>query len=264
MDRLAPMPGLKTRLPGTFRRWLPVAVLALLIVTVYGFGLHRHLSLESLAQHRGLLRSFVDQHIAAAILLYVAVYVALVALSIPGAAVMSIAGGFLFGWMISVPATVTAAVAGSVIVFQIVKTTAGAALAERAGSVAHRLSCGFADNAFSYLLFLRLAPVFPFFMVNAIAGLSRVPLRTFVTATAIGIIPASFAFALVGAGLDNVITARMAAHHACVAANTAADCSFGLEVSDLVTPQLVIAFTALGVIALIPVIVKHVRRQKQA
>jgi uncharacterized membrane protein YdjX (TVP38/TMEM64 family) len=189
--------------------------------------------------------------------------VALVALSVPGAAVMSIAGGFLFGWMLSVPTTVTAAVLGSIIVFQIVKTTAGAALAERAGSVADRLCCGFAKNAFSYLLFLRLAPVFPFFMVNAIAGLSRVPLRTFVAATAIGIIPASFAFALVGAGLDDIIAEKGAAYQSCIAVKAAADCAFGLTVRDLVTPQLMIAFAALGVIALIPVAVKHLQRRRR-
>ena len=81
-----------------------------------------------------------------------------------------------------------------------------------------RLSRGFAENAFSLLLFLRLTPVFPFWAVNAVAGLCRIPLRTFIAATALGIIPASFAFALVGSGLDRVIDAQLAAHRACVAA----------------------------------------------
>jgi hypothetical protein len=83
---------------------------------------------------------------------------------------MSIAGGFLFGWAVSAPVTVFAAVAGAAAVFQIVKTSLGAALAERAGPFLQRLSRGFAENAFSLLLFLRLTPVFPFFMVNAVAG----------------------------------------------------------------------------------------------
>ncbi len=258
------MPGLKSRLHASFRQWLPALALLVLIALAYGLKLHHHLSLEGLAQHRDFLRGFVDRNLLAALLLYIALYVALVALSVPGAAVMSIAGGFLFGWTLSVPATMIAAVLGSVIVYHIVKATAGAAIAERAGSVACRLSTRFAENGFSYLLFLRLAPVFPFFMVNAIAGLCRVPLRIFVAATALGIIPASLAFALIGSGLDDVIARKSAAYHVCAAARDAANCSFGMELGDIVTPQLLIAFTALGVIALIPVIVKHVRRQTQA
>ena len=103
-------------------------------------------------------------------------YVAVVALSIPAAAAMSLAGGFLFGWMASAPVTVLAATAGAAIVFEIVKTSFGAALAERSGPFLQRLSRGFAENAFSLLLFLRLTPVFPFWAVNAVAGLSRMPL----------------------------------------------------------------------------------------
>ena len=114
--------------------------------------------------------------------------------------------------MLSVPITIVSAVIGSVIVFQIVKTSFGAALAEKAGPLVQRLSRGFAENAFSLLLFLRLAPVFPFCAVNAVAGLCRVPLRSFIAATIIGIIPASIAFALIGSGLDGVIDVQMASY----------------------------------------------------
>lgn len=247
---------------GALRRWLPAAALVAVAVAAFGSGLHHHISLEALALNRDALRTFVDQHLALAVLLYMGLYIALVALSIPGAAVMSIAGGFLFGWALSVPATLTAAVVGSVIVFHIVKTTAGAALAEHAGPAVKKLSAGFAENAFYYLLFLRLAPVFPFVIVNAVAGLSRVPIKTFVVATAIGIVPASFAFALLGASLDGIIATELAKYESCAGLKGAENCHLTLSLSALVTPQLLAAFAVLGVIALVPVALRHLKGAK--
>ncbi len=260
-DHASIMPGQTSHAARTLRQWLPALALVGLIGLAYGFGLHRHVSLSALAEHREQLRLFVGGNLALAIAIFMAAYVAIVALSIPGAAVMSIAGGFLFGWLVSVPVTIVAAVIGAVIVFQIVKTSLGAALAERAGPLVQRVSRGFAENAFSYLLFLRLAPVFPFFMVNAVAGICRVPLRTFIIATAIGIIPGSLAFALLGAGLDSVIDTQRAAFEACVTQNGPENCSFSLEVSSLVTRELLLAFGGLGLVALIPVALKYFRRQ---
>jgi uncharacterized membrane protein YdjX (TVP38/TMEM64 family) len=234
------------------RRWLPALALLLLIAGGYALGLNRHLSLTALAENRDSLRQWVDANLALALTAYALLYFAVVALSIPGAAIMSISGGFLFGWAISAPVTVVAAAAGAAAVFQIVKTSFGAALAEKAGPFLQRLSRGFAENAFSLLLFLRLTPVFPFWAVNAVAGLCRIPLRTFVLATAIGIIPASVAFALVGSGLDRVIDAQRAAYAACIAAKGAENCSFTIEASALLSPELGLGLTGLGIVALIP------------
>lgn len=243
--------------PGTSPgRWLPAAALILLAALGYGLGLHRYLSFATLAEHRDALRAWVDGHLLLALAGYMLLYVAVVALSIPGAAVMSLAGGFLFGWMLSAPATVIAAVAGAAIVFEIVKTSFGAALAQRSGPFLQKLSRGFAENAFSLLLFLRLTPVFPFWAVNAVAGLSRIPLSTFVVATAIGIIPASIAFALIGAGLDDVIDDQLMAHQVCAAQNGAENCSITLNPAALVSPALLWGLTALGVVALIPVVLR--------
>jgi uncharacterized membrane protein YdjX (TVP38/TMEM64 family) len=238
---------------GKLHRWLPAVVLLLLIGAGYAAGLHRHLSLTALAENRDMLRLWVDGNLGLALAAFMLLYVAIVALSIPVAGIMSIAGGFLFGWVISAPATVVAAVTGAAAVFQIVKTSFGAALAERAGPLVQRLSRGFAENAFSLLLFLRLTPVFPFWAVNAVAGLCRIPLRTFIAATALGIIPASVAFALVGAGLDRVIDTQLATHKACVASQGPENCSFSIEASSLLTPELWLGLTALGIVALIPV-----------
>lgn len=247
IDKATPQPFL-----GAYRRWLPVLVLLVLAGVGYGLGLHRHLTLTALAENRNLLRQWVEAHFVLALACYAAAYVVVVALSIPGASAMSLGGGFLFGWAVSTPVTVLAATAGAAIVFEIVKTSLGAALAERSGPFVQRLARGFADNAFSVLLFLRFTPVFPFWVVNAVAGLCRIPLRTFVLATIIGIIPASFAFALVGSGLDRVIDAQVASYRACVAAQGAQNCSFSIKASSLFSPELAWGLTALGIVSLIP------------
>jgi uncharacterized membrane protein YdjX (TVP38/TMEM64 family) len=235
-----------------FGRWLPLALLLALAGLGYGLGLHHYLTLETLAANREALHGWIGGHLGLGLAAYMLLYVVVVALSIPGATVMSIAGGFLFGWALSIPATLIAAVAGAVIVFEIVKTSFGAALAERAGPLMQRLSWGFSANAFSLLLFLRLTPVFPFWAVNAVAGLCRIPLRSFIAATALGIIPGCIAFALVGAGLDAVIDQQLAAHAACTSHRKDASCSFDLTASSLLSPELGLGLTALGLVALIP------------
>lgn len=262
MDVSAGMSAPPTQIRNVIRRWLPVTILVMLIALAYALGLHRQISLAAIVENREALHGFVEDRLVLAILIYMVIYIAVVALSVPGAAVLSITGGFLFGWTISVPVAVLSAVIGSIIVFQIVKTSLGATLAERAGPLVKKVSDGFAADAFSYLLFLRLVPAFPFFMVNAVAGLCRVSQRTFIIATAIGIIPGAIAFALLGSGLDGVIDAQTAAYQACVAENGAENCSFDLNVSSLVTNELLFAFAGLGVIALLPLVLKRWRRVK--
>ncbi len=242
--------------PSAAKRWLPLAVLAALIALGYGFGLQHYLTLQSIAEHQGLLENFVSQHLLAALLIYVAVYVLVVALSLPGAGVLSILGGFVFGWLISAPITVVAATIGAIIVFKIVQTSLGATIAERAGPFVQKLSAGFAEDGLNYLLFLRLVPAFPFFAVNAVAGLSKMNLRTFLIGTFIGIIPGSFAFAWLGRGLGSVIDAQRKIHDSCVAQSGLANCPFEIKLSSLVTRELILAFVILGAVALIPVALK--------
>jgi uncharacterized membrane protein YdjX (TVP38/TMEM64 family) len=251
--------GLFASPASAWRRLWPVALLALAIVLIYATGLHSYLSLESAAQHRDMLKAFVATHLIAALLIYAVVYVASVALSLPGAAFLSVVGGFLFGWMVSAPVSIVAATIGAAIVFEIVKTSFGAAIAENAGPAARKLAKGFADNAFSYLLFLRLTPVFPFFAINAVAGLANVKRSTFLLATAIGIVPGGIAFAYLGEGFDSVIDAQRAAYIACVAHSGAANCTYSIDASALVTRELLIAFTALGLVALIPAVLRKFR-----
>jgi uncharacterized membrane protein YdjX (TVP38/TMEM64 family) len=188
-----------------------------------------------------------------------AIYVAVVALSLPGALIMTLSGGLLFGWQLGVPATVVSATIGACLVFLIVRTSFGSSLADKAGPFVARLRDGFRANALSYLLFLRLVPLFPFFIVNIVPALLGVSLRTFAIGTLVGIVPGSLAYTLVGAGLGSVVEAQNAIHKSCLAGNPvnpADACPYTIDYTALVTPELIYAGIALGVVALIPVVLK--------
>ncbi|MCA3555619.1 VTT domain-containing protein [Aestuariivirga sp.] len=255
-SRPQPDDSLPTPAPARVRRWLPVAVLLCLVTLVFGLGVQNQLSLAALIEHRDAIRSWVDGHFALALAAFGLLYVTVVALSLPAAAAMSLTGGFLFGWAVSAPIATLAATAGAAIVFEIVKTSFGAVLAERSGPFLTRLSRGFAENGFSLLLFLRLTPVFPFWAVNAVAGLSRMPLSTFLAATAIGIIPGAIAFALVGSGLDTLVDDQALAFKVCAAQNGAENCQVSLSPVALISPELLWGLAGLGIIALAPMLVK--------
>jgi uncharacterized membrane protein YdjX (TVP38/TMEM64 family) len=235
-------------------RWAPLAILASAIVAAYYFNLNAYVSLDYLVGKRSLLQDFVASHLLGAVLIYAVVYIVIVALSLPGAGILSILGGFIFGWMLSAPVTVVAATIGAVVVFQVVKSSLGESLAKRASGFVATLSHGFARNAFSYLLFLRLVPAFPFFAVNAVAGLARVNLRTFTLATLLGIIPGAYVFAWVGRGLGSIIDAQMAKHELCVLKDGLNNCHYQFSIYALITPQIILALTALGILALLPVL----------
>ena len=238
------------------KRWLPLVLLICAVAASYALGLENYFTLQSIAEHQNQLNTFVADYAFAAIAIYFVIYVLVVALSLPGAALLSIFGGFIFGWVLSAPLTIIAATIGAIAVFKIVQTSLGSAISEKAGPFVQRLSHGFEKDAFNYLLFLRLLPAFPFFAVNAVAGLTRMPLRTFISATLIGIIPGSFAFAWLGRGLGSIIDAQTAAHVACAAEKGALACPYTFAASSLITPQILWALLGLGIVSLLPVALK--------
>lgn len=254
--------GAMTQSIAYLKRWLPLSILVVLIAVAYGLGLQKYLTLQTLVENRVMLAGYVSSHLLLALFIYALIYIGVVSLSLPVAAPLSIVGGFIFGWALSTPVTTLAATIGAVIVFQIVKTSIGATLAEKAGPFVKKLSDGFSADAFSYLLFLRLVPAFPFFIVNAVAGVCRIDFRTFTMATFLGIIPGSFAFAWLGGGLGSAIDAQNTFHTLCVLKDGFNNCPYQLSFTSLITPQLLIAFAALGVIALVPVAVKKWKSKK--
>jgi uncharacterized membrane protein YdjX (TVP38/TMEM64 family) len=244
-----------------WRRFLPLVVIVVLMVLIFATGLHRQLSLETLVRHRAALDSFVSEHLLSALMAYAAIYIATVALSLPGAVFLTIAGGVLFGAILGGSVTVIGATIGATIIFLIAKSAFGEHLVRRAGPLAAKLADGFRADAFNYLLFLRLVPLFPFWLVNLAPALFGVRLATFVIATALGIIPGTFAFAFVGAGLDSVIAAQGKSYMECEKSGRA-DCRIDFDIGSALTPELLAAFVALGVVALIPVVVKRLRARR--
>lgn len=252
---------------GWAKRIVPLAVLAAIAALVISQGWHTYLTLEQLSANRDVLKSYIAGNFWTALLAYMAIYVVVVALSLPGGVILTLAGGFLFGWVVGGLATVLAATVGATVIFLIAKTSLGEPLAARAGPWIGKLRAGFQDNALSYLLFLRLVPVFPFWLVNLAPALLGVGLPTYLLGTFFGIIPGTFVFAYAGVGLDSVIEAQRESYNACLVQQQAQGgqaCEFSLDPSAIVTPELLIAFAALGVVALIPVVLKKFRKEPPA
>jgi uncharacterized membrane protein YdjX (TVP38/TMEM64 family) len=244
------------------RRLAPLIVVVLLAAAAY-IAIGRGISLEELVRHRGTIGAFVSAHRLLAVLAYIALYITAVALSLPGGIFLTVAGGFLFGLAVGASAAVIGATLGATIIFLVARTALGEPLLRRAGPRATQLAQGFRDDAFSYLLFLRLVPAFPFFLVNLVPAFAGVRLGPFVAATALGIIPGAVVYALAGTGLDSVIAAQQAANRDCLAAGRA-DCHFIFDPKDVLTPQLIGALVALGLLALVPVVVKKLRARSRA
>jgi uncharacterized membrane protein YdjX (TVP38/TMEM64 family) len=259
------VPGPSPEITGPFRlrRFLPFAAIVLAMVVILAMGWHRQLSFETLVRHRAGIDAFVGGHYPAAVAAFVGLYVAVAALSVPGAAVLTICGGILFGWLAGGLAAIVGATAGATIIFSIARTACGESLLRWAGPRVQNVANGLRSDAFSYLLFLRLVPIFPFWLVNLAPALVGVRLATFVGATALGIVPGSFVYALVGEGLDSVIRAEGAAFRACLAAG-AAECRLHFDMAAALTPQLLGGLAALGLIALIPILVRRWRCRNAA
>jgi len=226
-------------------RFLPLAVLAIGLAVFFALGLHHYLSFGALAENHDVLIDLVESHPAAAPLAFIGVYALAVAFSIPGAAVLTIAGGFLFGTLAGGIYVVIGATLGAVGVFLAARTAFGEGLRKRAGPWIGRLESGFQENALSYLLVLRLVPLFPFWLVNLVPAFLGVPLATYVIGTFLGIIPGSFVYASVGNGLGAVF-----------------DSGGTPDLTIIFEPEILLPIVGLSLLALIPVIYKKVAYKK--
>lgn len=224
------------------RRLAPLVLLALLGGAAFALDLHRYLTLEALRDNRQVLQAAVAGNFALSALAYMAVYAVAVAVSLPGATILTLAGGFLFGAVIGGTLAVTAATIGAALVFLAARTVIGDSLRRRAGPFLRRMEEGVRTNAFSYLLFLRLVPAFPFWAVNLVPALAGVGLPVFAAATFIGIIPGTFVFAAFGAGLGNLFAGGN-----------------DIRLSDVLSPTMILAFGGLGLLALLSVAMRKWR-----
>ncbi|MDQ6964660.1 MAG: TVP38/TMEM64 family protein [Mariprofundales bacterium] len=227
----------------TTKRLLPLLLLTVAaVVAILHFDLHLQLSLTNLAANRELLLHWVEIEPVVAAGSYLLLYTVVVALSLPGGVLMTMSGGLLFGAVAGSALAVIGATSGAVLLFMIAKTSLGELLLAKAGDRIKRVQSGFADNAFSYLLMLRLIPIFPFFLVNLAAALLGIPLRTYLLATTIGITPATTLFAIAGSGLGQLF-----------------DNGESLSTDAVLTPQMVATLCGLALLALLPTLYRKYR-----
>ena len=187
------------------RRMVPLAALVAAIIAVFAFRPDRYLSFEQLAANREWLLAEVQRLGILAPVLFAVIYAVATGLSIPGATILTLTAGFLFGTPVGTIVVVVGATLGATIVFLIARTAFGDALRARAGPFIRKLEAGFRENALSYLLVLRLVPLFPFWLVNIVPAFLGVRLSTFVIATFVGIIPGAVVYASLGGGLGALI-----------------------------------------------------------
>ena len=220
------------------RLWLVLGLLgAILMVRASGLG--DLLSLDALAQHRQALSGFVARHLALSAIGFVVVYAAVVALSVPGAVVLTLAGGFLFGALAGTLLTVLGATIGATLVFLLARRLFGADALARLGAPAERLAQGIRRNAASYLLVLRLVPLFPFFLVNLVPAFAGVGLPVYMLTTFFGIMPATAVFSLAGAGLGGIL-----------------DAGGTLNLGTVLTPEIIGALLGLAALSLLAIPLK--------
>lgn len=225
------------------RRLLPLALLGVAWIVFMLAGGYRYLTFSALAQNRDWLCGLVKQWGVLAAFAYLVVYVLLVALSVPGAVILTVAGGFLFGTWVGGSTAVIGATLGATAIFLAARAGLGG-LSERAGRFVGKLEAGFRADAFSYLLVLRLVPIFPFWLVNLVPALVGVRLRTYILATFLGIIPGTFIYASLGNGLGSLVDEP--------------------DLAIILKPGLFIPIIGLALLALFPVGYKRWRGKRPA
>ena len=211
-------------------RVLPVVVLAAAMVGFFALDGSQWLNLSTLAEQRETLRAWVKQYAVLSVIAFVSVYMLAVAASLPGATIFSVSAGVLFGQWLGTAVVVIGATSGAVILFWVVQSALGQGLRQRAGPWFDKIAQGFQSGAVSYLLFMRLVPLFPFFVVNIVSAMLGVRGWVFAWTTAVGILPGAVVYVSAGVGLDSVIAQ-----------------------GTILTPQTAVAFAALGIISLVPV-----------
>lgn len=207
---------------------------------IYFSGATQALSFENLKFYHLTIKTFLLEHQIASPLIFMVVYILLTAFSVPGAVFLSLLGGYLFPQPLCTIYVVCAATMGATAIFLATKTALGGSMKERAGPFLKKMESGFRKNAASYMLFLRLVPLFPFWIVNLAPAFFGVPLKTFVWTTLVGIIPATFVFTLAGSGLEQVF-----------------DTEQSFSIGAIFNTEIKIALTLLGILALIPIIVRR-------
>lgn len=229
--------------------WRHAPLILIILGAIVGFfTLRDYLSFETLRQNREALLAFRDMHYIAMVAVFVVVYIVIVAFSLPGAAVASVTGGFLFGLLLGTTFNVLAASLGAFAIFLAARWGLGRALAARmetsAGTL-KRIKSGLQEHEINVLFLMRLVPVVPFFVANLLPALVGVKFFNFAFTTVLGIIPGAIVFTWIGVGLGEVF-----------------DRGESPDLSLLWEPQVIGPILGLCALAALPIVMKTLRGKK--
>jgi uncharacterized membrane protein YdjX (TVP38/TMEM64 family) len=222
------------------KKLLIAAIVVMLITVFYLLGLGRFLTLESLKANREALTEFYQNNRFIMAVSFIGIYILQTALSLPGAAVLSLAAGAVFGAGMGTLYVNIGATIGATLAFLVARYLFHDVMQNKFGTRLETINKELEMRGFNYLLFLRLVPVFPFFLINLGAGLTRMSLRTFIIGTMVGIIPGSFVFSNAGASLATITS-----------------------MGDVASPRVLGSFALLGLFALVPVLYQKLKRKKK-
>jgi uncharacterized membrane protein YdjX (TVP38/TMEM64 family) len=228
----------------TLRRVLPLAILLAALAALWASGVAGQINWATLGRYQAALGAWIARHPIASPALYAALYAAVTALSVPEAAVLTVAGGLLFGTALGGAMAVIGATAGAVVLFLAARSAFGPTMAARGGTRLARIRAEVHRNGFNYLLAIRLIPAFPFWLVNLAGALAGMRLLPFAAATLIGITPATFVFASIGAGVGDVLAAG---HRP--------------DLAVVFSPRILVPLVALGLLALLPAVWRRRKRR---
>ena len=214
------------------------AIVVMLIALFFVFDLGKYLTLESLKANRDALTTFYQKNRIVMAAAFITVYIIQTALSLPGAAVLSLAAGAVFGAVMGTLYVNIGATVGATLAFLVARYLFHDVIQNKFGSRLEKINKELEAQGFNYLLFLRLVPVFPFFLINLGAGLTKMPLRTYFLGTMVGIIPGSFVFCNAGASLATITS-----------------------MSEVASPRVLGSFALLGMFALVPVLYHKFKRR---
>ena len=228
----------------SLKRLIPLVFLIGGLIAFFALGLDKFVTLSALGENRQLLADWVQTNGILAYVTYVAIYTVATAFSLPAAAIITISGGFLFGPWLGGGLSVIGATIGASALFLAARYAFADLFRERAGPAIRKMENGFKENALSYMLFLRLVPAFPFFIVNLVPAFLGVRLGTFFIGTFVGIIPGSLVFASLGDGFSAVV-------------EKGGDIDLGI----IFEPRFLLPILGLAVLSLIPIIYKKLKNR---
>jgi len=216
-----------------------LSVIVIAVALFFVFDLGQYLSLESLKSNRDQLRAFYEANAAVMIAAFIGVYIVTVALSLPGATILTLCAGAIFGSVTGALVVNVGATLGATLAFLVARFLLRDWVEKKFGEKLKPFNDGFSKNAINYMLFLRLVPLFPFFLINLVSGLTQIRLPVYFFGTMFGILPGTFVYANAGSNLASIN-----------------------QLSDIASFEVLGAFALLGLFALIPTVYKFIKSKK--